>query len=340
MAISEAQHKRFTKYLFRDLHPNVCMGTASDRYEGWIGQIYTKEKFEGKISRRPKMIAGKALSEGVLPIESVAEYFEHFPVVELDFTFYALLLDKDLNPTQNHRILEMYRRNLTASDRVILKVPQVIFARKLRKEGKFEENPGYLDVDLFAHHFYEPALHILGDLIAGFLFEQEYQVKKERVPAAQYAEALARFFSKIPQDHRYHVEVRTDSLLSKAYFDLLEKQGIGQVLSHWTWLPPLQKQFAKTSGRFLNSGKQCLIRLMTPLGMKYEEAYTEAFPFDKLVDGMMSPQMVEQTAEIMLSAVQEGVRANVIINNRAGGNAPQLAQKVAKQFSELISTPR
>ena len=96
MAISEGQHQPFEKFLFRDLHPNVCMGTASDRYEGWIGQIYTKEKFEGKISRRPKMIAGKALSEGVLPIESVVEYFEHFPVVELDFTFYALLLDKNL----------------------------------------------------------------------------------------------------------------------------------------------------------------------------------------------------------------------------------------------------
>jgi len=134
--------------------------------------------------------------------------------------------------------------------------------------------------------------------------------------------------------------VRTDSLLSQAYFDSLEKHGIGQALSHWTWLPPLQKQFAKTSGRFLNSGKQCLIRLMTPLGMKYEEAYAKAFPFDKLVDGMMSPQMVEQTAAIMISAVQEGVRPNVIINNRAGGNAPQIAQKVAAKFSELITAPR
>jgi hypothetical protein len=79
---------------------------------------------------------------------------------------------------------------------------------------------------------------------------------------------------------------------------------------------------------------------MTPLGMKYEEAYAKAFPFDKLVDGMMSPRMVEEAAEIMASAVQEGVRANVIINNRAGGNAPQIAQKVATKFSELISAPR
>lgn len=337
MAISERQHQRFEKYLFRDLHPNVCMGTASDRYEGWIGQIYTKEKFEGKASRRPKAIAGKSLSEGVLPIESVAEYFEHFPILELDFTFYALLLDKDLKPTQNYRILEIYRRNLTPDDRLILKVPQVIFAQKLRKKGTFGENPEYLNPDLFARHFYEPALRILGDLIAGFLFEQEYQVQKERVPVARYAEALDRFFSQIPQDHRYHVEVRTDSLLAPPYFDSLEKHGVGQILSHWTWLPPLRKQFAKTSGRFFNSGKQCLIRLMTPLRMKYEEAYARAFPFDKLVDGMMSPQMVQETAEIMLSGVQAGVQANVIINNRAGGNAPQIAQKVAAKFSELIT---
>jgi hypothetical protein len=53
MAISEGQHQPLRNSSSGN-HPNVCMGTASDRYEGWIGQIYTKEKFEGKISRRPK----------------------------------------------------------------------------------------------------------------------------------------------------------------------------------------------------------------------------------------------------------------------------------------------
>ena len=330
----------FEKFLFRDLHPDVCLGTASDRYEGWMGQIYTKEKFQGKVSRRPKTIAGTSHSEGVLPVESVTEYFEHFSVLELDFTFYALLLDRDLRPTQNHRVLETYSRNLTGRDQVILKVPQVVFAQKLRKQGQFEENPDYLNTDLFARHFYAPALRLLDDRIAGFLFEQEYQVKKDRAPADRYAEALDRFFSRVPKDHRYHAEVRTDSLLSPPYFEVLEKHGVGQVLSHWTWLPPLRKQLTKNSGKFLNEGKRCLIRLMTPLGMKYEEAYAKAFPFDKLVEGMMSPQMVEETAEIMATAVREGIRVYVIINNRAGGNAPLIAQKVATKFSELIAKTR
>jgi hypothetical protein len=34
----------------------------------------------------------------------------------------------------------------------------------------------------------------------------------------------------------------------------------------------------------------------------------------------------------MKAAIEQGVHANVIINNRAGGNAPLIAQKVAEKF--------
>jgi predicted TIM-barrel enzyme len=73
---------------------------------------------------------------------------------------------------------------------------------------------------------------------------------------------------------------------------------------------------------------------MTPLRIRYEEAYLKAYPFDKLIDGMMSHHMVEETAEIMSTAIREGVGVNVIINNRAGGNAPLIAQKVSEKFLE------
>ena len=38
------------KFIFRHLHPQVKMGTASDRYAGWLGQIYTEERYHGRIS--------------------------------------------------------------------------------------------------------------------------------------------------------------------------------------------------------------------------------------------------------------------------------------------------
>jgi len=74
---------------------------------------------------------------------------------------------------------------------------------------------------------------------------------------------------------------------------------------------------------------------MTPIGLKYEDAYAQAFPFNKLVDGMMQNAMVEETAELMEKGIKQGIKINVIINNRAGGNAPMIAQQIAKRF--LIS---
>ena len=320
------------RFMFRDLHPMIRMGTASDRYAGWIGQIYPEERYRGRITRRSKAVGKKTVTEEVLPVESVAEYFRHFPVLEMDFTFYSLLLDKDLNPTQTYRVLETYQKHLLENDRLILKVPQVLFARKLWRSGKFIENPGYLDAETFVSRFYVPARNLLGESINGFLFEQEYQAKKDRMEPRRFAESLDAFFQRIPQDERYHIEVRTESFLVEPYFHVLEKHGVGQVLSHWTWLPPLQKQFEKGGESFTNKGAQSVVRLMTPRNMRYEEAFINAFPFDRLIEGMMSPGMVEDTIVIILAAIEQGVHANVIINNRAGGNAPLVAQRVAEKF--------
>ena len=76
------------KFLFRDLPQNILIGTASDRYAGWIGQIYTPGRYENGITRRSHKIGEQNFTEEVLPIESVAEYFEHFPLLEIDYTFY------------------------------------------------------------------------------------------------------------------------------------------------------------------------------------------------------------------------------------------------------------
>lgn len=325
-------------FFFRDLHPNVFMGTASDRYSGWIGQIYSRERYGDRISKRSKSVGGRSVTEEVLPVESVEEYFRHFSLLELDFTFYSLLLDQDLKPTSTYRVLETYRRYLSKTDRLILKVPQVVFAQKVMRGGKFRENPDYLNPEIFTRRFYEPAKELFGSAITGFIFEQEYQLKRERIPPDAFVKALQGFFRKIPGDERYHIEVRTETLLSVPYFQWLAQQGIGQVLSHWTWLPPLRKQFIKGAQRFLNAGKHCVIRLMTPRGMRYEEAYHKAFPFDRLVDGMMSANMVEEAAEIMQEATRRGVNVDVVINNRAGGNAPLIAQKVSERF--LLATSK
>jgi uncharacterized protein YecE (DUF72 family) len=311
------------------------LGTASDRYAGWLGQIYSQERYAGRITRRTNTVGGKSFVEGVLPVDSVREYFEHFRVLEIDYTFYRPLLEKDGSPSQNHHVLSKYRQYITERDLLILKTPRLVFAQKVRRGGKFLENEDYLNAEIFTRQFYEPAVNLLGPTLNGFIFEQEYQRKQDRTPVKEMAEALDRFFGATPKDHRYHIELRTEQYLSTPIFKVLEKYGVGLVLSHWTWLPPLPKQFAKAGRAFFNSGRQCIVRLMTPMGIRYEDAYAKAHPFDKLIDGMLQPEMVADTVRLMRVGVEEDVQTNVIVNNRAGGNAPLIARQIAMRFLEM-----
>ena len=75
-----------------------------------------------------------------------------------------------------------------------------------------------------------------------------------------------------------------------------------------------------------------LLRLLTPHGMRYEDSYAKAYPFDRLVEGMLSERMLDEAAAIMRRAVDAERHVTVIVNNRAGGNAPLIAQKLAERF--------
>ena len=51
-------------YFFRDTHPNLRLGTASDRYAEWIGQIYTEGRYE--IATRSHKIGNNSFKEDLL----------------------------------------------------------------------------------------------------------------------------------------------------------------------------------------------------------------------------------------------------------------------------------
>ncbi len=320
-------------FKFRGLHPEVSIGTASDRYAGWIGQVYSADRYASRVRSRQHKVGGRSFTEKVLPIESVQEYFEHFGVLELDFTFYRPLLETDGSPSQNYHVLQNYRQHLGEDDPLFLKVPQIVFAQKLWRGGKFIENPDYLNAGVFTNQFYVPAVELLGGNIRGFVFEQEYQRNQDRSPSQKMAEDMDKFFESIPRDDRYHMEIRTEPLLTPSLFSVMRRHGVGQVLSHWTWLPSLRRQFALSDHTFTNAGGHSVLRLLTPRGVRYEDAYAKAHPFDRLVEGMATPEMIEDTVGLMEKGIEKKARMNVIVNNRAGGNAPLTARQIVSRFA-------
>lgn len=319
-------------FLFKDIHPNLFIGTTSDRYAGWLGQIYSKDKYEGRITRRTTTVGGKTYTEEVLPVDSVIEYYDHFPVLEIDFTFYRPLVDRKGEPTQNLHVLRTYKNHMNDNDRMILKVPQAVCAKRLRRGKTFTENPDYLSTDIFIKGFYDPASSLLDNALAGMIFEQEYQRKTESSTPENLASELDEFFTNIPKDDRYHVEIRTQRLLAQPLFDVLAKHGVGLVLSHWTWLPSLCSQFEKAQGVKFNSDNTLLIRLLTPRGKNYAETYAAAFPFNAMVEGMLNPSTVQDTVTAIRAALKEGRWVYLLINNRAGGNAPLIAAEIVEHL--------
>jgi uncharacterized protein YecE (DUF72 family) len=94
------------RFQFRGLHPNLSIGMASDRYAGWIGQVYPEGRYTKEIKPRTHRVGERSFTEEVLPIKSIEEYFEHFPILEIDYTFYRPLLDKSGKPTPNYFTLK------------------------------------------------------------------------------------------------------------------------------------------------------------------------------------------------------------------------------------------
>jgi len=53
-----------------------------------------------------------------------------------------------------------------------------------------------------------------------------------------------------------------------------------------------------------------------------------------MTPGMLDPEMIEDTAKIANEAIKDKVQVNLIINNRAGGNAPLIAEKTAERLQK------
>jgi len=323
-------------YAFDDVHPHVRFGTASDRYGGWLGQIYPPEQYADHVSTRSRRMGGESFTERRVPIESVRDYFQHFQVLEIDFTFYRPLLEDGDEPGSNYHVLSNYAEHAPDDASFLLKAPQKFFARSLRRNGEFVDNPTFLEASAYVETFHEPALELLGDRLDGVVFQQEYQRVADSPSPSENVDQLDAFFGALPNAPQAHIELRSEHLLRGPYFDWLADRGLGHVFSHWTWLPPLRRQWAMTGERLTAANGQAVARLLTPRDMKYAEAYATAHPFEAPVPELSETQqarnMVLDTTALAYRAESQNALLNVIANNRAWGNAPDLSRTIAHRI--------
>ncbi|MFT5142918.1 MAG: hypothetical protein ACI80V_000569 [Rhodothermales bacterium] len=334
-----ARRERAGLYDFRGLTPFSRFGTASDRYAGWIGQIYPSDYAERVRGRRRKL-GGNTYTEETVPVDSVAHYFEHFDVLELDFTFYRPLLEKDGRPGSNLNVLRKYADHAPDGAKFFLKAPQTYFLPKLRKGSPavYVDNEDYLNAEACHSHFVDPAVRVLGDRLLGLVFEQSYTRQAEGPSPEDNVREMAQFFDDLGDRVQAHVELRSPHLLVDPYFDWLAASGIGFVFSHWSWLPPLREQWRMAGERFTAADKNVVCRLLTPLRMSYANAYALSHPFDapqpEISESAGGRRMVLDATALAFQGLKQDYTVNLILNNRAWGNSPALAQEITDRILE------
>ena len=205
----------------------VFIGTSSWKYEGWCGQIYTRERYQTR---------GR-FSEARFAAECLAEYATVFPVVCGDFTFYQF-------PSEAY-----WRKLFTSAPATLqyaLKVPEDITVKMFPGHPRYglragQINESFLNAALFDSGFLEP-LRPYRRQVAVLIFEFGGFSRKTYEEAGEFVAELDPFLSALPLDFRYAVEIRNEEFLGVEYFACLQRHGVAHVLNGWTRMPEIAEQ--------------------------------------------------------------------------------------------------
>ena len=327
----------------RRVHPALRFGSASDRYAAWLGQVYPLDVWGDRVTTRKKRVGGESLEERLLPVESVEDYFLHFGVLEVDSTYYRPLVEENGKPSPGLFQLQAYSDASPAGARFLLKAPQQVVARRLRRKvgGRwtYVENPDHLDAGLFTDRFLRPARTALGAKLAGVILEQPYERARDSPEPDAFVAEWDRFVADVPNDTPLHLEVRSSHQLTPAYLEWLANRDLGFCFSLWQWLPPIVDQWRLVGERFTSATGGAVLRLIQPRDMSFDESFRLAYPLEGPAPGLSDTgaarRMVDEATALMYQAVEHGVTLDVVCNNRAWGNAPDLARTLAHRFLDF-----
>ncbi len=286
----------------------VYFGTSSWKYEGWLGSIYSPERYltRGRFSRKK------------FEAECLHEYAETFPAVGGDFSFYQF-------PSADSWARTF--AGLLPTFGFGLKVPEEITVSKWPGHARHgaragQPNEHFLDAALFDRTFTRPlAPH--RDHAAVLMFEFGTFGKHEFPTGADFLERLDVFLAALPGGWRYAVEIRNAEYLTPDYFAVLSRHNVAHVFNAWTRMPTLAAQI-ELPGAF--TANFTVVRALLQKDRSYEQAVAMFEPYREVRQPDASTRAALR--QIADRAQQAKERAYIFVNNRLEGNAPTTIEAV------------
>ncbi len=282
----------------------IWVGTSSWKYEGWLDQIYTPDRYftRGRFSKKR------------FEAECLAEFAETFPIVCGDFSFYQF------PPPE---FWQKLFHSAPAPLKFALKVPEEVTVQVFPRHARYGPRAGmanesFLNADLFKIMFLEP-LEPYVDRVPVLIFE----FGSRTTPLKLFVDALDKFLSALPKTFRYAVEVRNREYLQPPYFACLKSHGIAHVLNGWTRMPTISEQLAIPD---IIPADFTVVRALLKQGRPYEQAVEKFQPYDRIQEE--NPEAREALRKVIQRMREERRSAYVFVNNRLEGNSPETIQAV------------
>jgi len=303
------QAARLAPVLRRLAERGVYFGTSSWKYEGWLGSIYSPERY----------LTRKKFSRKKFEAECIREYSRIFPVAGGDFSFYQFPSAE----TWTHMF------DGTPPDFGFgLKVPEEVTVKRWPAHARYGkraglDNANFLNATLFEEAFLR-ALEPHRRQVAVIMFEFGAFARKDFTEPMNFFAGLDGFLGALPRGWRYAVETRNADYLGPDYFGLLARHNVAHVFNAWTRMPPVGEQIAM-EGAF--TADFTVVRALLKTGRTYEQAVAELQPYERI----KSPDLGTRSAlsQIAMRSLRTRCRAYVFINNRLEGNAPTTIEAVA-----------
>ncbi len=280
----------------------IYVGGSSWKYEGWLGQIYSRERYlsRGKFSHK------------LFEAECLREYAETFPAVCGDFAFYQF-------PTE-----EFWRKLFALTPphfRFAFKVPEQVTCKVFPAHARYgpqagRANEAFLDAQMLREMFLRPLMPYR-EQTAVLIFEFGAFGRKSFEEVSAFLERLNPFLAALPKEFRYAVEIRNPEFLERDYFACLRSHGVAHVYNAWSRMPELRHQMAIPDS--VTADFQ-VCRALLRRGRVYEEAVKGFEPYTEVQDP--NPEARESMRILIGRARENKEFLFLFVNNRLEGNAP------------------
>jgi uncharacterized protein YecE (DUF72 family) len=247
--------------------------------------------------------------------------------------FRTIGIDSSYYGTPTDEVLRSYAERLPAGFPCVSKVWNQItvqtFTKAMNPARAGQVNQDFLNPDVFLEAVYQPYQRHFADHSGPFVFEFQSIAKGSGVGPARFADQLDHFFSGLPREGQYAVEVRNDEFLTPMYFAVLREHGVAHVFNSWTRMPPIGHQLdlpGSVTAPFI------VARALLRPGRTYDEAVDVFAPYDRIREPNL--KLRRDLVRLIETAVHTRIPAYLLVNNRAEGSSPLTVAEVARLLPE------